>query len=376
MIEKSTWISILIPDGENELLTNLVKDCLARAPKIRLYVMSTKKYGPSKYSRYVYNYTYYPKANTELEWIANINDELLKHDIDLIMPVFEDGIRTLIKFKKFITDTHKLVILPSLEMFTIANNKALLANHLVENDIPGPMIYQINKDNYRAVKEKDFPLLIKPLNVTDGGSGIMLFKQKEEFLDYFKQINRGHNFIYQEFIEGYDIDCSVLCEQGKIRSFTIQKGVLYGIKKFAPPIGVKFIYKEELYAVVEKLMKSLNWSGVAHIDLRYDIKDGKFKVIEVNTRYWGSLDASLAAGINFPYLYYLLSAQLEFERPTYNYIEFLSTKGLLKRIKQNAFLILNGSYLWKNTAFKFLLLDPIPFMAKILLYIRNKSLFG
>ncbi|MBD1262793.1 ATP-grasp domain-containing protein [Maribacter polysiphoniae] len=367
----SSCLSILIPDGENELLTNHVKDCFARVPDVRLYVMSNKKSGPSRFSRYVYKYSYYPKAKNELEWIANINAELLKHDIDLIMPIFEDGIRTLIKFKKYVKENHKLVVLPVLKDFEIANNKALLAKHLVENDISGPMIYHINKDNYQAVKEKDFPLLVKPLNVTDGGSGILLFKQKEEFQDYFKQIKREHNFIFQEFIGGYDIDCSVLCDQGDIRAFTIQKGVLYGAKKFAPPIGVQFLYEENLYTVVKKLMKTLNWSGVAHIDLRFDQNDGKFKVIEVNTRYWGSLDASLAAGINFPYLYYLISTNKKFKRPTYNYIEFLSIKGLLKRLKQNAFLILNGGYLWKNTALKFLLLDPIPFIAKILLYINS-----
>ncbi|MGB5668550.1 MAG: ATP-grasp domain-containing protein, partial [Maribacter sp.] len=202
------------------------------------------------------------------------------------------------------------------------------------------------------------------------GSGISLFRKKEELLTFFKGHKGEHNFIFQEFIDGFDIDCSVLCHDGEIQAYTIQKGVLYSTKKFAPPIGVNFLYEDDLYQVIEKLMNTLNWSGVAHIDLRYDINDGKFKVIEVNTRYWGSLEASLAAGINFPYLYYLISTNKKFERPTYNYIEFLSIKGLLKRFKQNVLMVLNGGYLWNNTALKFIILDPVPIVVKVLIKIN------
>ncbi len=319
---------MLIPDGENELLTNHVKDCISMVPNIRLFVMSNKKYIPSRFSRFVYSYTYYPKANNELGWIANINAEMANHDIDLIMPIFEDGIRTLIKFKEYITNPHKLVVLPSLEMFTIANNKALLAKHLEKNEIPGPKNFQIRVGNISDLNNVVFPILAKPLNETDGGSGIRLFRQKDEFLAFFK-INKGvPNYIFQEFIDGYDIDCSVLCHDGEIRAFTIQKGILFSTKKFAPPIGVKFLYEDDLYKVVKNLMNTLNWSGIAHIDLRYDVNDGKFKVIEVNTRFWGSLDASLVAGVNFPYLYSLLSSNQKFKKPIYNHIKYLSLKGL------------------------------------------------
>ena len=55
MFKNSPWISLLIPTGENELLKNHIKDYLARAPKVRPFAKSTKRFGPSRLLRHVGN---------------------------------------------------------------------------------------------------------------------------------------------------------------------------------------------------------------------------------------------------------------------------------------------------------------------------------
>lgn len=65
---------------------------------------------------------------------------------------------------------------------------------------------------------------------------------------------------------------------------------------------IEFVNDEAVFAVTSRLMSELKWSGVAHIDLRYDRRDGKVKVLEINARYWSSILGSLAAGMNFPLL--------------------------------------------------------------------------
>jgi len=46
-----------------------------------------------------------------------------------------------------------------------------------------------------------------------------------------------------------------------------------------------YLYKEEAYLLIKKLMKILNWSGVVHIDMVYDETEKFFKIHEVNTRF-------------------------------------------------------------------------------------------
>jgi predicted ATP-grasp superfamily ATP-dependent carboligase len=57
-----------------------------------------------------------------------------------------------------------------------------------------------------------------------------------------------------------------------------------------------------LIEAIKKIMKSLDWSGVANIDCRYDEKEEIFKIIEINTRYWINVDASAIANVNLALL--------------------------------------------------------------------------
>ncbi|ALM06775.1 hypothetical protein SB49_02360 [Sediminicola sp. YIK13] len=361
MSENKNSLSILIPDGEWVGLARQVKDCLSMVPDIKIYLMSNEKKNSIRYSRFVTRFIFYPKTNNEIEWISNINNELLVHKIDLIIPLWEDGIRSLIKYKELLTDSSKLVILPTLDMFDIANNKALLVNHLISYRIPGPRSVYLKLKEFKEHDEFTYPFLMKPIGGEGGGKGIVEFRSRNDFNSYFQENSTStQNYLFQEFIKGYDIDCSVLCKNGIILAYTIQKGMLYNNKKYAPPIGLEFIHNNQLYAVVEKLMKSLNWSGIAHIDLRYDEIVGDFKVIEINTRFWGSTNASLIAGINFPELLCLTSLNLDFEVPHYRHIKFLSIDGLKWIIKSKNSNILNLKFIYNNTPLKYMARDPLP----------------
>jgi predicted ATP-grasp superfamily ATP-dependent carboligase len=48
-----------------------------------------------------------------------------------------------------------------------------------------------------------------------------------------------------------------------------------------------------------KLLRALGWRGVAMVEFKRD-RDGQYKLLEINPRYWGSLPLALACGVNFP----------------------------------------------------------------------------
>ncbi len=363
-------ISVLIPDGESHILIYVV-NCLAQTKTVEIFVMSNKKNNPMRYSRHVHKFSYYKKTNSDLDWINNINTETSKYNIDVIMPIFEDGIRTIIKHKQLISFSDKLVVLPSLDNFSTAINKGLLVKHLERNEIPYPKSILIEPEECYDTNLIEFPIIVKPLEGFGGGQGIHVFENKQELEQYFITNRFSYSYLAQDYIKGFDIDCSVLCKDGSIEAFTIQKGTMFGKSEFAPQIGLQFLYEQDLYKVVEKLMKSLDWSGVAHIDLRFDENDKQFKVIEVNTRFWVSLDASLIAGVNFPYLYCLISLNKNFQKPNYKHVKYLNLKGFIKTIKKNKCFILQTGFVLKNTPLKFALKDPLPMMYKYISRTKN-----
>ncbi|ULC58323.1 ATP-grasp domain-containing protein [Flaviramulus sp. BrNp1-15] len=362
-------ISVLIPDGESHLLIYVV-NCLAQIKGLKIFVMSNKNSNPMRLSRYIYNFSFFEKTN-EIDWIYNINKELIRYDIDVVMPIFEDGIRTIIKHENLVNNKSKLGLLPSFSVFNIAINKGCLAEHLKTNNLPHPKGVVILPGATTSEKEIKLPALIKPMEGFGGGMGIKVFNSKKQIDHFFDENKFNYPYLVQDYIEGYDIDCSVLCKNGEVLAYTIQKGNLLGKNEFSPQVGLEFLHNEELYKVVEKLMKSLNWSGIAHIDMRYDKHDEKFKVIEINTRYWVSLDASLISGVNFPHLYCLASLNQNFIKPDYKNIEYLNLKGLIKKIKIKKTTLFNFKFIIANTPLKFAIKDPLPMIYKFIWRTKN-----
>jgi len=63
----------------------------------------------------------------------------------------------------------------------------------------------------------------------------------------------------------------------------------------------------------ERLLRALDWEGVAMVEFRDDDRDGISKLMEVNGRFWNSLALSIAAGVDFPWLLYRMACGLEAE---------------------------------------------------------------
>ncbi len=59
----------------------------------------------------------------------------------------------------------------------------------------------------------------------------------------------------------------------------------------------------ELIVFSTLLLKSLNWRGVAMVEWKIDSRDGTPKLMEINPRFWGSLELAVRSGIDFPTLY-------------------------------------------------------------------------
>lgn len=81
-----------------------------------------------------------------------------------------------------------------------------------------------------------------------------------------------------------------------------------------PPSGGVSVYRESVVADPELIRRSralldaFGWCGVAMVEYKVDARTGTPYLMEVNGRFWGSLQLAIDAGVDFPAL--LLSAAL------------------------------------------------------------------
>lgn len=355
----SSKCHVLIPDGHSTWALTVI-NCLAQNSNYKLFILSQKKRTPTKYSKYTAYYQYYNQASDE-EWLDIITEEVQTNNISVIIPIAESEIRFLIKHQKYLPKSVKAIPLPEISSFETAINKLKLSKFLESRNLPHPKFK--SNSNSEAISDYDlnfdFPVLIKPLH-DKGGDGIQKINSKKELDQFFDTNSNENDVLIQEYISGYDIDCSVICSNGNILAHTIQKGNLKGHNAFAPQLGFDFLNNDGIYNVVSQLMKSLNWSGVAHVDLRYDELEKDYKIIEINARFWGSVEGSKFAGVNFPDLAIQLAANGQIEKHHYKEIKFMRLKGVLKTIKRNPFFILKRKFLLNHTETKSFLRDPLP----------------
>lgn len=63
----------------------------------------------------------------------------------------------------------------------------------------------------------------------------------------------------------------------------------------------------ELLSATKRLMAALDYTGVAMVEFKMNMRTGAWVFIEINGRFWGSLPLAIAAGADFPrYLYEML----------------------------------------------------------------------
>ena len=350
--------NILIPDG-NSTWAMAVINCLSQCQNYKLFVLSTKKRTPAKFSRFTSYYKYYKKTS-EANWLKIINDEIEKHNIAVVVPIAENEIRFFINKKHEISKTAQIIPLPKLEDFETAIDKHKLSVFLKTHLIPHPRSVYIKDpiDFQKVSPSLNFPILVKPLH-EKGGDGIVKFNSSETFEAYLQS---SKELFIQEYINGYDIDCSVLCLDGKVLTYTIQKGYLPGHNEYVPHLGFNFLKNDAVIEVVKKAMTKLNWTGLAHIDLRYDDDKNDYKIIEINARFWGSLEASKVAGTNFSDLVIQMALGKAVTYQEYEPIDYLRFKGYLKLLKRRPLSIFRTKFMLNNTETKSVLKDPLPTM--------------
>ena len=113
---------------------------------------------------------------------------------------------------------------------------------------------------------------------------------------------RAHPFMLQEFIPGHGAGVFALYDRGRPVAFFAHRR----LREKPPRGGVSVLSASapldpRLQSAAIKLLDAVQWHGVAMIEFRVTA-DGEPYLMEVNTRFWGSLQLAIDAGVDFPAL--------------------------------------------------------------------------
>ncbi|MDW5562457.1 MAG: hypothetical protein SA339_04450 [Methanomassiliicoccus sp.] len=94
-------------------------------------------------------------------------------------------------------------------------------------------------------------------------------------------------------------------KKGRTRGvFTAQKIRQYPID-FGMGTLVRSVRNEEVAALGVRLLEGMGYRGIADIEFKLDARDGTYKMLDINCRFWYQTVQATQAGINFPLIQYL-----------------------------------------------------------------------
>ncbi len=350
--------SVLIPDGESPFAFQVLA-CLHRAGGFDVHLLSRASNVMSRYSLAKKTFHALPDGCDYLEYLGGF---CARTHVDVIMPVGMDAILYFAERRELTEKLARLCLMDGFENLQMVSDKGLLANFLYEKKLPHPQSITSLEYFNKIVDEFSLPALLKP-RTSGNGEGISKFTDRAELIRLVRtQANFFDEYLIQEYVDGYDIDCSVLCRDGVILAYTTQKTLYAPAGLYQPADAIEFVHDAQVLEVAARLMENLKWTGVAHIDMRCRASNSQIEIIEINPRFWGSIQGSLNAGVNFPELVCLAGKDQGFPLPSYVDGKYMSGFSAIKRIWKRQ----PVTHPIKETNLLMMLKDPLPNLMKLI----------
>jgi protein-tyrosine-phosphatase/predicted ATP-grasp superfamily ATP-dependent carboligase len=132
-----------------------------------------------------------------------------------------------------------------------------------------------------------------------------IIRERSELADWLaRHDHTAGQVLLENMFPGFGLGVSVLCHEGKVlqafehhRAHELNGSSYY--RKSAP-------IDPERLAAVEQMVRASAYTGLAMFEFKVNPADGKWILIEVNARPWGSLPLPVSIGVDFPYRLYRL----------------------------------------------------------------------
>ncbi|MGD0534045.1 MAG: ATP-grasp domain-containing protein [Methanoregula sp.] len=297
----------------------------------------------SKYSKRFYTC---PQPATDLSiFISVLQSTLKKNRCEVLIPVHSADTYVIAKYKSRFEPFAK-VPLHDYTILANVNNKGYLMKVADELGFPIPRTYFVESFNeLKTVSETiTYPAVIK-LRESSSSIGLSYVHSKDELISKFKatterfRLSSSNYPIIQEYIVGDGYGVSLLFNKGDPRAIFTHKRIREYPITGGPSSFRVSVKQPEMEKIAVDLLKHFNWHGVAMVEFKLT-PERKPVIMEVNPRFWGSLNQAILAGVDFPYMLYTMAVEGDV-KPVFNYklgIEsrnaFIDTVALLKTMRK------------------------------------------
>ena len=267
--------------------------------------------GSSRYC--VARWRYPSPLRQPAQFISSLVEAIRRFDITAIIPPTDSSMQVVAEqrdqFRPSIT-----AMIPSLASYEMVSDKYRLMKLAQELGVPVPKTVFVPDGNIAAVIDqvRAYPVVVKPgrsllrVDETWIKTGVHFVSNVEELTDLYRRTPYLRNpSLIQERIQGEGQGIFGLFDHGRPCALFAHRRI-----REKPPAGGVSVFRESIelpkpmtdYAV--RVLERVKWHGVAMVEFKVDRHSKVPLLMEINGRFWGSLQLAIDAGLNFPFLLY------------------------------------------------------------------------
>ncbi len=307
--------SVLVLDGEQRASLAVVRSLGRRGCEV--HVGSNTRHSIAGGSRFAASEALLPDPMAGTEAYCTAVARLLEaHRTHVVIPVTEGSTLALLERPDLLDGA--CIPTSDLPRFRRASDKGVVLALARELGIAVPAQWSTSglAGETPGIPADQFPLVIKPARSVSGEAGrrrkvgVRYAHTPEQLQEALHDLGPGAGpFLLQARVEGPGLGIFLLRWGGEvIASFAHRR-----IREKPPSGGVSVCCESvpapaHLLGQSRALLEALDWRGVAMIEYKHDTRTGHDYLMEINPRFWGSLQLAIDAGVDFPW--YLLQSAL------------------------------------------------------------------
>jgi predicted ATP-grasp superfamily ATP-dependent carboligase len=305
-------MKILIVDGMGIQVVSAIRSLtrLGHCVSIAIPVSVEKKIRKNCrwfYSRYIEHVYYISEAGSKY-FTSDLIALLQQEKFDTVLPFgFETTVAISMIKDRVLSLTHTSVA--DYTLIEQVHDKERLNAFLLEKGFEAPHFYSYETLYDLCKQVIHFPVVVKARKGSGMEKGVRYAADYDELKHCYQEIS-GHisknealadysKPLVQEYIPGKIYDGCFVCNNGEVVASLLQlRDVTYPI---TGGVGVNIItvYDDKLMEYCKAILKALQWHGPCQVEVKKDERDNTYKIIEINPKLWGTLGASIHAGIDF-----------------------------------------------------------------------------
>lgn len=261
-------------------------------------------------SMYAWKTVRYPDPHFwRKEFIEELVSAAKKYNAEMILPVTDTTI-SLISANRHRFEPKIIIPLPKNESIEALTSKSRLVKLARELEIPLPTTHLITSSDQRHIIPRtiQYPIVIKvsTSQIDTGGAMVKGSVKFADTPDELAEILEGllpeaYPVLLQERIYGDGIGFFTIFKDGRS-----QVNFFHRRLRERPYTGGESTlreaspYNQELFDYSTRLLRHVDWFGPAMVEFKIDNRDRVPKLMEVNGRFWGSLQLAIDSGVDFP----------------------------------------------------------------------------